>query len=134
MWPFDKSGHERKPFSLPLFPLKTVLYPGGMLPLKVFEQRYIDMAKACLSEDRPFGVCLITQGEEVATPEGATPAIASVGTLARITDWDMPQLGILQIATRGGLRFQIRAHAKTSGGLVQGEVTTLADEPAMPLA
>ena len=134
MWPFDKSGHERKPFSLPLFPLKTVLYPGGMLPLKVFEQRYIDMAKTCLSEDRPFGVCLITQGEEVATPEGATPAIASVGTLARITDWDMPQLGILHIATRGGLRFQIRAHAKASSGLVQGEVTTLADEPAMPLA
>jgi len=133
MWPFDQRGHERQPFTLPLFPLKTVLYPGGMLPLKVFEQRYIDMAKACIAEDRPFGVCHITLGEEVASPQGAAPAIAMVGTLARITDWDMPQLGILQIATVGGARFQVRDHAKTSSGLVEGQVSTLADEPAMPL-
>jgi len=133
MWPFDQRGHERQPFTLPLFPLKTVLYPGGMLPLKVFEQRYIDMAKACIAEDRPFGVCHITLGEEVAAPQGAAPAIAIVGTLARITDWDMPQLGILQIATVGGARFQVRDHAKTSSGLVEGQVSTLADEPAMPL-
>ena len=51
---------------LPIFPLRTVLFPGGLLPLKVFEQRYIDMAKECLAGDRPFGVCLITQGDEVA--------------------------------------------------------------------
>lgn len=134
MWPFDKRSDGREPFTLPLFPLQTVLYPGGMLPLKVFEQRYIDMAKSCIAADRPFGVCLITQGQEVATPQDAAPTIATVGTLARITDWDMPQLGILHIATMGGARFQIRNHAKSSSGLVEGQVATLPDEPAMPLA
>lgn len=134
MWPFDRRGNERAPFTLPLFPLKTVLYPGGMLPLKVFEQRYIDMAKACIADERPFGVCLITQGEEVATPQGAMPALATVGTLARIIDWDMPQFGILHIATAGGARFQIRDHAKSANGLVEGQVVTLADEPVTPLA
>ena len=55
--------------SLPLFPLRTVLFPGGLLPLKVFEQRYIEMTKACLRDARPFGVCLITRGDEVARGE-----------------------------------------------------------------
>jgi Lon protease-like protein len=83
------------PSSLPLFPLRTVLFPGGLLPLKVFEQRYIEMTKACLRDERPFGVCLITHGDEVARGDGAFPEIANVGTLARITGFDMPQLGIL---------------------------------------
>jgi uncharacterized protein len=122
------------PGPLPLFPLSTVLFPGGVLPLKVFEQRYIDMAKACLADNRPFGVCLITQGDEVAVPQGAAPAIANVGTLARITDWDMPQLGILHVATRGEARFQVQGHAVAASGLIQGDVTALAPEPARPLA
>ena len=132
MWPFRTSG--REPYALPLFPLKTVLFPGGLLPLKVFEQRYIDMTKECLKENRPFGVCLITQGEEVATPAGKAPEIATVGTLARITDWDMPQLGILHVATHGEQRFQVRAHSVQSTGLVVGEVTPIPAEPALPLA
>ena len=74
MWPFG--GGARMPQTLPLFPLKTVLFPGGLLPIKVFEQRYIDMAKACLAEEKPFGVCLITSGEEVATSGGGMPEIA----------------------------------------------------------
>ena len=53
---------------LPLFPLKTVLFPRGRLALRIFEQRYLAMAKSCLAGEKPFGVCLITQGEEVATP------------------------------------------------------------------
>ena len=134
MWPFRTVGAVREPYSLALFPLKTVLFPGGLLPLKVFEQRYIDMAKACLTGNRPFGVCLITQGEEVATPAGALPAIANVGTLARITDWDMPQLGILHVATHGETRFQIRQHAVESSGLLVGEVTPIAPEPKLALA
>ena len=133
MWPFAQGGDGLRPESLPLFPLKTVLFPGGHLPLKIFEQRYIDMAKACLADNRPFGVCLITQGDEVAVPQGAAPAIAPVGTLARITDWDMPQLGILHVATIGGVRFQVRDHATAAKGLVVGNVTALADEPALTL-
>ena len=132
MWPFGTGG-AREPYTLPLFPLKTVLFPGGLLPIKVFEQRYIDMTKACLKDDRPFGVCLITQGEEVATAPGNVPEFANVGTLARIADWDMPQMGILHVATHGEGRFQVRSHSVQATGLVLGEVTPIAAEPARTL-
>jgi Lon protease-like protein len=134
MWPFHIGGAAREPYSLALFPLKTVLFPGSLLPLKVFEQRYIDLAKECLKDDRPFGVCLITQGEEVASKAGTAPEVANVGTLARITDWDMPQLGILHVATVGETRFQIRRHAIEPSGLLVGEVTPIPAEPALALA
>jgi uncharacterized protein len=118
---------------LPLFPLHTVLFPGGLLPLKVFEQRYIDMTKACLADDRPFGVCLIVQGDEVARPGAAAPELSSIGTTARITNWDMPQLGILHLATVGGTRFLIERHFVEPSGLFVGEVKELAAEPQVPL-
>ena len=75
----------------------TVLFPGGALPLRIFEQRYMEMAKACLRDSAPFGVCLIREGREVGAP--AVPE--RVGCLARIADWDMPQLGLLQVTARG---------------------------------
>ena len=128
MWPFG--GGAREPQTLPLFPLKTVLFPGGLLPIMVFEQRYIDMAKRCLAEERAFGVCLITSGEEVATAGSAAPEIATVGTLARITDWEMPQLGILHLATLGGARFQVRQRSVAASGLLSAEVMPLPAEPA----
>ena len=132
MWPFGTGGaHDA--YTLPLFPLRTVLFPGGLLPLKVFEQRYVDMTKACLKESRPFGVCLIVHGDEVATPAGSTPEIATVGTLARITDWDVPQVGILYLATVGETRFQVRKHATQPNGLVVGEVTPIDREPEQPV-
>ncbi|MCC6868364.1 MAG: LON peptidase substrate-binding domain-containing protein [Burkholderiales bacterium] len=132
MPPLGAGGRDTAP--LPLFPLKTVLYPGGILPLRIFEQRYIAMAKRCLAGDRPFGVCLLRHGDEVAV-QGATPLeIATVGTLARITDWDMPELGILQVSTVGGTRFQIRRHDLRPDGLVVGEVTAIAPEPHVVLA
>lgn len=133
MWPFAKA-EQRTAFTLPLFPLRTVLLPGGLLPLKIFEQRYIDMAKGCLKDNRPFGVCLLTQGEEVATKAGAAPEIAKVGTLARIADWDMPQLGILHVATLGESRFQVQQHAVQASGLVVGEVIDIPAEPEVALA
>jgi len=119
---------------IPLFPLRTVLFPGGLLPLKVFEQRYIAMTKACLAEDRPFGVCLITRGEEVARPgAAAAPAFAAIGTLARITAWDMPQLGILHVAAEGSTRFQVAHHEVEPSGQVVADVTPLPDEPKVAL-
>ncbi len=138
MWPFARSAEERhvvdrKLTALPLFPLSAVLYPGGVLPLKIFEQRYIDMAKTCLKENRPFGVCLITQGSEVAIPRGTTPEFAQVGTQARIVDFDMPQLGILHVATRGEARFQVHSHAVEPSGLIVGQVTPIPAEPPLPL-
>jgi len=120
--------------SLPLFPLRTVLFPGGLLPLKVFEQRYIDMTKACLRDARPFGVCLITRGDEVARGDGEMPEIATIGTLARIGDVDMPQMGILHVATEGGSRFQVRSHASDARGILVASVAMLDDEPRHALA
>jgi Lon protease-like protein len=124
---------DRKPWTLPLFPLRTVLFPGGLLPLKIFEQRYIEMTKACMRDALPFGVCMITQGDEVAQPGGASLEFANVGTLAQITNFDMPQLGILHVQTAGLTRFEVRSHAVDASGLVIGEVTTIADEPRHPL-
>src|SRR6202043_234532 len=132
MFPFLRAGR-RAPATLPLFPLKTVLFPGRVLPLKVFEQRYIDMTKTCLKDEQPFGVCLLTHGEEVARRDqaatGAPIAFALIGTQARIVSWDMPQLGILHLKTEGGTRFQVQAHSTADDGLLVGRVTALAPEP-----
>jgi len=119
--------------TLPLFPLNTVLFPGGLLPLKVFEQRYIAMTKECLKDDKPFGVCLLTQGSEVAQREagGESAQFARVGTLARITAWDMPQLGILQLKTEGGTRFQVQSHVTQADGLYVAQVTAIPPEPRL---
>ncbi|HEV7412419.1 MAG TPA: LON peptidase substrate-binding domain-containing protein [Casimicrobiaceae bacterium] len=134
MMPFRRGAPAREPLTLPLFPLKAVLFPGGLLPLKVFEQRYIDMTKRCIQDDTPFGVCLLTRGEEVArrgVPE--TPEFAPIGTLARITSWDMPQLGILQLRTEGGSRFQVHSHRTADDGLVVAQATSILPEPKVPL-
>src|SRR5689334_5424474 len=88
---------------IPIFPLNAVLYPDGVLPLKVFEQRYIEMTKVCLREGRPFGVCLIKEGHEVGTAAVPEP----IGCLAAIEQWDMPQLGVFHLVARGGGRFRI---------------------------
>jgi len=117
--------------ALPLFPLKTVLFPGGILPLKVFEQRYVTMTKACIKDEAPFGVCMLTRGEEVVRSRGGGElAFERIGTRARIVSWDMPQLGIFHIRTEGLARFQVRSHSVGSDGLVIGEVTDIAPEPA----
>ena len=109
---------------LPLFPLNTVLFPGGRLPLRIFEQRYMDMAKTCLKDGSPFGVCLIREGQEVG--EAAVPA--EVGTLARITTWDMPQLGVLQVIALGAQRFRIKQRRVEPNGLGRASIETLPDD------
>jgi Lon protease-like protein len=107
-----------------LFPLQTVLFPGGLLPLRLFEQRYLEMAKRCLREDRPFGVCRIREGREVGDP--ATPE--SVGCLARIAHWDMAQLGVLNIVARGERRFRILERQVERNGLVRAAIELLGEE------
>lgn len=107
-----------------IFPLNTVLFPGGTLPLKVFEQRYLDMTKTCIGEDRPFGVCLIKEGREVGTP--AVPE--EIGCLARITQWEMPQLGVFQLQTEGTRRFRILHSSVGKYGLISATVETLPAE------
>ncbi len=109
---------------LALFPLNVVLFPGGRLPLRIFEQRYMEMAKACLRDGAPFGVCLIREGAEVGSP--ATPA--EIGCLARIAEWDMPQLGLLQVIARGEARFRILTRRVQADGLARASVELLAEE------
>ena len=114
---------------IPLFPLQTVLFPGGRLPLRIFEQRYMDMAKACLRDGTPFGVCLIREGREVGAP--AEPM--DVGCLARIAEWDMAQLGVLQVMAKGGRRFRILERRVEPSGLARARVALLAEETDAPL-
>jgi uncharacterized protein len=116
--------------TIPLFPLGTILFPGGLLPLKLFEQRYMEMGKTCLRDEKPFGVCGIKQGNEVGAP--ATPF--EVGCLAKIIHWDMPQLGILQIVAQGGERFRVLNHRSQADGLLFGEVDVIANDESQPIA
>jgi Lon protease-like protein len=107
-----------------IFTLNTVLFPGGVLPLKIFEQRYLEMTKVCISENRQFGVCLIKEGREVGTP--AVPE--EIGCLARITQWDMPQLGMFQLLTEGTQRFRILQSNVRKNGLISASIETLPGE------
>jgi uncharacterized protein len=111
--------------TIPIFPLGTVLFPGALLPLRIFEVRYMDMAKACLKDGSPFGVCLIRDGQEVGAP--AVPE--SVGCLAHIHDCDMEELGILKVRAQGLERFRVVSTEATRQGLVMGVVERLGAEP-----
>jgi Lon protease-like protein len=110
--------------SMPIFPLGSVLFPGGTLALKIFERRYMDMATACLKSGSMFGIALIRSGAEV----GASAVPEPIGTVARIADWDMQDLGILQIRVYGEARFRLVDHAITDSGLIVGEVTPIAGD------
>jgi len=114
---------------VPLFPLRTVLFPGGVLPLRVFEARYMDMVRQCMRTAAPFGVVLITKGGEV----GAPAATESVGTLARIAAWDMPQLGLLHLRAIGGDRFRIEHAEVQADGLQVAHVEPMAPDDDQPL-
>jgi Lon protease-like protein len=118
---------EFKPATLPLFPLNTVVFPGGRLSLRVFEQRYLDMVKQAIGDDTPFGICAIREGTETGTP--AVPH--SVGTQVRITDWDMPQTGILHIDTLAQERFVIRDIRTEPSGLIVGTIEAVSREPSV---
>lgn len=103
---------------VPLFPLNTVLFPGGVLPLRVFEARYMDMVRECMKGSDPFGVVLITRGSEV----GAPASTESVGTLARIVAWDMPRLGLLHLRAVGRERFRIEHATVQPDGLQVAQI------------
>lgn len=118
-----------KPFTLPLFPLNTVVFPGGQLPLRIFEPRYLDMVKQAIADGTPFGICGIREGQETGTP--AVPY--DVGTRVVVTDWDMPQTGILHIDTQAQDRFVIRKLRTEPSGLLIGTVESVSSEAATPI-
>jgi hypothetical protein len=103
---------------IPLFPLRSVLYPVGLLPLKIFEQRYFDMTKNCIRDDSVFGVCLICEGSEVGPP--AVPHI--IGCTARIREWDMPHLGLFHLVCQGETVFRIEEQWTAKNGLLWARV------------
>lgn len=123
-------------FSLPLFPLGTVLYPGGLLPLRIFEVRYLDMIGKCHKTGAPFGVVALTQGSEVRKPDATEPSgdgfasetFHAVGTLATITAFSVPQPGLMVISCAGAHRFQISRREKLRHGLWIADVTRIDDD------
>jgi Lon protease-like protein len=115
---------------VPLFPLNTVLFPDGILPLRVFETRYIDMVRACMKHETPFGVVLIKSGQEV----GAAAEPEKVGCLAHITHWDMEQLGVLTLHTRGGARFRILETRILQDQHLEGRIDLLPPDAFLPIS
>lgn len=118
--------------SLPLFPLGTVLFPGGMLPLRIFEVRYLDMIGRCQRTGAPFGVVCLTQGGEVRRP-GVQDAFEPVGTLATLEHLESPQPGLLSIRCIGTQRFRITRSEQLKHGLWSADVDLIDDDQAVPV-
>lgn len=131
-------------FQLPLFPLQTVLFPGGIQPLRIFEVRYLDLIGRCQREGAPFGVVCLSKGQEVRQPRRAEPSgdggtdfedetFHQVGTLAHLTAFERPQPGLMLIRCRGGRRFRLLSSEQMRHGLWTGEAEYLDDDPPMPV-
>lgn len=121
---------------VPLFPLRSVLFPGGHLPLQIFEPRYLDMVQRCHAQGQPFGVVSLTEGQEVRQRERAgggfrAEAFHPVGTLARIEQLQHTQPGLIHIRTRGAQRFRVMDARCLSHGLWVGELEPLPDDVAV---
>ncbi len=127
---------------LPLFPLNSVLFPGGWMPLRIFEVRYLDMIGRCHRAGAPFGIVCLSEGHEVRQVDpqarGDAPAFAkedfhSVGVLARIDSLDKPQPGLLMIRCQGQQRFKVDRRQQLPHGLWVADVTLDAPEPVVPV-
>jgi Uncharacterized protein, similar to the N-terminal domain of Lon protease len=108
---------------VPLFPLNTVLFPEGILQLRIFEARYLDMVSESLRTDSSFGICLISQGREV----GAPAECHDIGTLAQIIDWGRHDDGLLGITVKGGRRFRILSRQVRKNSLLEGVLEIIDD-------
>jgi hypothetical protein len=129
--------------SLPLFPLQTVLFPGGVLPLRIFEVRYLDLVKRCHRQGAPFGVVCMTLGSEVRQPPQDAAAAAgkdfepeafhTVGTLAHIVELEQVQPGLILVRCTGGRRFRLLKSEQLKHGLWVGDASWLPDDPLVPV-
>ena len=108
----------------PLFPLNSVLFPGGMLQLRIFEPRYLDMVSECMRSDSCFGICLIRDGNEV----GKAASCFDIGTLARIVDWEQGDDGLLGITVKGESRFRILERNVRKNQLLEGNIEFIDDD------
>ena len=128
----DGASPDAAPREIALFPLRNVLFPGGLLQLRIFEARYLDLMSECLRERRPFGVVALRKGSEARAAPGddAGTEFERVGTLAELIDVDGVEPGILQVRCRGARRFELHGHAQRANGLWVGEVSLLPDDDA----
>ena len=116
---------------LPLFPLQTVLFPGGVLSLKVFEARYLDLVSRCLRQSTPFGVVCLNQGGETAQPGVERVRFETVGVLAHLQDVDAEQASILRVRCIGGRRFRTTRPKQLPDGLWVADTTLLPPDEAV---
>lgn len=119
--------------NLPLFPLETVLFPGGLLPLRIFEVRYLHMVEQCRKDGTPFGIVSLLKGSEVRRPGVDHASFHPVGTLARITHFDAPQPGLMEIDCLGAERFRIVSSHQLTHGQWVGDVELLDNDVATPI-
>ncbi|MGV3570243.1 MAG: LON peptidase substrate-binding domain-containing protein [Ramlibacter sp.] len=118
--------------SLPLFPLSAVLFPEGLLSLRIFEVRYLDMIAKCRKAGAPFGVVSLTQGSEVRQP-GSQEAFSAVGTLASIQDFENPQPGLMMVRAVGSQRFRITSSEQLKHGLWVADVESIVPDMAVAI-
>ena len=119
--------------SLPLFPLGSVLFPGGLLALRVFEVRYLDMVRKCHQAGAPFGVVALTQGREVRQAGAPEEQFNDVGTLAVIEQIDAPQPGLITLLCRGSQRFRITQRSHLPHGLWIADVGHIDPDLMVPI-
>ena len=112
--------------NIPLFPLHTVLYPDGQLPLRIFEPRYVDMVSECMKTNSGFGVCLIKQGTET----GPAATCFSIGTYAEIIDFSRQTDGLLTITIQGKKRLRVLQTAVRSNNLLRGDIDWITSNEA----
>lgn len=118
-----------KTIEIPIFPLRTVLFPGAVLPLRIFEQRYLTMIRDCARNDTGFGVCLIREGEEAVSPVKTT----QVGTHAQVVDWYTLEDGLLGVSTIGTSRFMTESVWQEDDGLFKAHIQILPEPPPCPV-
>jgi uncharacterized protein len=114
---------------IPLFPLNTVVFPGGVLPLRIFEPRYLDMVSVCLRKEIGFGVCLIKTGRDTGEPA----QIHLTGTLCKIVDWATLPDGLLGIIAQGERKVRVLTSRARDDHLLLGEVELAGEETEKPL-
>ena len=119
------------PYTVPLFPLNLVVCPGGLLPLRIFEARYLDMVKHCLRNQSPFAVVTVLP-QDKSMAEAHLP-FAEVGTLVDIIEADVTTVGLMWIRCVGQRRIKVHAATSLADGLIMGDVTDIANDIALPI-